>query len=173
MDTPGHASTLVQLHLELDTGRNQFEFELPPGHKRPAGCGSTLGYPATFELIENVLTGVASIFPSPYIHIGGDEAWGMPHDLYSSYVCRVREFVRSIGKRPLGWQDRHAPARSRRHHPVLVHRYRPCGIVATRGSGTDGHAPGHVSQGRRDGGGRVGARDRVTLEPLLPGCSLR
>ena len=44
VDTPGHTSALVQLHPELDTGRNQFEFELPPGHKR-AGCGSTLGYP--------------------------------------------------------------------------------------------------------------------------------
>jgi hexosaminidase len=29
----------------------------------------------------------------------------MPHDLYSSYVHRVRGLVRSIGKRPLGWQE--------------------------------------------------------------------
>jgi hexosaminidase len=29
----------------------------------------------------------------------------MPHDLYSSYVQRVRGIVRSIGKRPLGWQE--------------------------------------------------------------------
>jgi hexosaminidase len=29
----------------------------------------------------------------------------MPHDLYSSYVRRVRGLVRSIGKRPLGWQE--------------------------------------------------------------------
>jgi hexosaminidase len=29
----------------------------------------------------------------------------MPHDLYSSYVRRVRGLVRSVGKRPLGWQE--------------------------------------------------------------------
>jgi hexosaminidase len=29
----------------------------------------------------------------------------MPHHLYASCVPRVREFVRSIGKRPLGWQE--------------------------------------------------------------------
>jgi hexosaminidase len=29
----------------------------------------------------------------------------MPHDLYSSYVRQVRSLVRSIGKRPLGWQE--------------------------------------------------------------------
>jgi N-acetyl-beta-hexosaminidase len=40
--------------------------------------------PATFELIENVLGGVADIFPSPRIHIDGDEPRGMLHDLYGS-----------------------------------------------------------------------------------------
>jgi hexosaminidase len=29
----------------------------------------------------------------------------MPHDLYVSYVGRVRELVRAFGKRPLGWQE--------------------------------------------------------------------
>ena len=29
--------------------------------------------PATFTLVEEVLAGVAAIFPGPYIHIGGDE----------------------------------------------------------------------------------------------------
>jgi hexosaminidase len=51
------------------------------------------------------LAGVAAIFRGPYIHIGGDEPRGMPPDLYSSYVQRVRGLVRSIGKRPLGWQE--------------------------------------------------------------------
>ena len=29
----------------------------------------------------------------------------MPHDLYASYVQRVRDLVRSMDKRPLGWQE--------------------------------------------------------------------
>ena len=45
------------------------------------------------------------MFRGPYIHIGADKPRGMPHDLYASYVQRVRSLVRSMGKRPLGWQE--------------------------------------------------------------------
>jgi len=104
VDTPGHASALVRLHPELDTGRNQVEYELPPGRKhRTVWLDPEL--PVTFELIEQVLADLAAIFPSPYIHIGGDEPHGMPHELYASYVRRLRRLVRSLGKRPLGWQE--------------------------------------------------------------------
>jgi hexosaminidase len=92
------------MHPELNTGRNEVEFELPPGHRHQA-VWLDPGLPATFELIEQVLAGVAQIFPGPYIHIGGDEPYGMPHDLYASYVRRVRDLVRSLGRRPLGWQE--------------------------------------------------------------------
>jgi hexosaminidase len=104
IDTPGHASALVQMHPELDTGRNEVEFELAPGHTHRA-VWLDPELPATFTLMEDVLAGAAAIFPGRYIHIGGDEPWGMPHDLYASYVRRVREIVRSIGRRPLGWQE--------------------------------------------------------------------
>jgi hexosaminidase len=104
VDSPGHASALVQMYPELNTGRNEVEFELPPGHRHQA-VWLDPGLPATFELIEQVLAGVAQIFPGPYIHIGGDEPYGMPHDLYASYVRRVRDLVRSLGRRPLGWQE--------------------------------------------------------------------
>ena len=104
IDTPGHASAFVRMRPELNTGRNLVKFELPPGHTHhTAWLDPEL--PATFEVIEEVLAGVAAIFRGPYIHIGGDEPRGMPHDLYSSYVRRIRSFVRSIGKRPLGWQE--------------------------------------------------------------------
>lgn len=104
VDMPGHASALIQLNPRLDTRRNNIEFEFPPGSKHHA-VWLDPELPATFKLIENVLLGVAEIFPGSYIHIGGDEPHGMPHDLYSAYVERVRRFVRSIGKQPLGWQE--------------------------------------------------------------------
>jgi hexosaminidase len=92
------------MHPKLNTGRNLVEFELPPGRTHhTAWLDPEL--PATFEVIEEVLAGVAAIFQGPYIHIGGDEPRGMPHDLYSSYVQRVRGFIRSINRRPLGWQE--------------------------------------------------------------------
>jgi len=102
VDMPGHASALVRMRPELGSGRNEVEF--PLGHARRA-VWLDPELPATFTLVEDVLTGVAEIFPSPYIHIGGDEPWGMPRGLYVSYVRRVRDFVRSMGKRPLGWQE--------------------------------------------------------------------
>ena len=91
VDMPGHVSALMGMHPGLNTGRND-------GWLDPA-------LPATFPLVQDVLRGVAGIFPSPYLHIGGDEPWGMPHDRYVSYVRWARDFVRSLGKHPLGWQE--------------------------------------------------------------------
>jgi hexosaminidase len=104
VDTPGHASAFVRMRPELNSGRNLVEFEFSPGHTHhTAWLDPEL--PATLEVVEEVLVGVAALFRCPYLHIGGDEPRGMPHDLYSSYVQRVRGLVRSIGKRPLGWQE--------------------------------------------------------------------
>jgi len=104
VDTPGHTSALVRMHPGLGTGRNDVGYELPPGHlNRTVWLDPEL--PETFTLVEEVLAGAAEIFPGPYIHIGGDEPYGMPRQLYASYVERVRRIVRSIGKRPLGWQE--------------------------------------------------------------------
>jgi hexosaminidase len=104
VDTPGHASALVRLHPELNTGRNQVDFELLPGRKRRK-VWLDPELPATFDLMERVLAGVTEIFPGPYLHIGGDEPYGMPHDLYASYTERLRRLVRMLGRRPLGWQE--------------------------------------------------------------------
>jgi hexosaminidase len=102
VNMPGHASALMRMHPELTSGRNDVEFPLGPGG-RVVWLDPAL--PATWPLVADVLSGVAEIFPGPYIHIGGDEPWGMPHDLYVSYVRQVRDLVCSIGKRPLAWQE--------------------------------------------------------------------
>jgi hexosaminidase len=104
VDTPGHASALVRMRPELSSGRNLVEWELPHGHTHPTAWLDP-ELPLTFEVVEEVLDDIAAVFQGPYIHIGGDEPRGMPHDLYSLYVRRVRDLVRSIGKRPLGWQE--------------------------------------------------------------------
>ena len=107
VDTPGHASALLQLHPELNSGRNEVEFEVPPGHKHHT-VWLDPELPATFDLLEQVLAGLAAIFPSPYLHVGGDEPHGMPQDLYASYVQQLRRLVRSLGRRPRACLD--APA---------------------------------------------------------------
>ena len=104
VDTPGHATALMRLHPELSTGRNEVDYEILPGHARRA-VWLDPALPATFALMEQVLAGVAAIFPGPYLHIGADEPRGMPDEEYVAYVWRLRRLVRTLGRRPLGWQE--------------------------------------------------------------------
>ena len=78
----------------------------------------------TFEFLQNVLTEVMDLFPSEYIHIGGDEcpkkAWKVcprcqtlikklnlkdEHELQSWFVHRIERFVNSKGKSIIGWDE--------------------------------------------------------------------
>lgn len=78
----------------------------------------------TFSFLENVLTEVMALFPSPYIHIGGDEAakvwWkqssvaqqimkenGLKDEsaLQSYFIHRIEKFVNSKGKTIIGWDE--------------------------------------------------------------------
>jgi hexosaminidase len=104
VDMPGHALALAEIRPELASGRNQVEAGSPPGQvHRTVWLDPEL--PATFEVVREVLADVAAIFPGPYMHIGGDEPRGMPRDLYASFVDRTRGLVRSLGRRPVGWQE--------------------------------------------------------------------
>ncbi len=104
VDMPGHASALLRLRPELSSGRNEVERESPSGEPaRAVWLDPEL--PATHLLVEEVLAGVAGLFPGPYLHLGGDEPFGMPHDLYVAFVRRARDVVRSAGRRPVGWQE--------------------------------------------------------------------
>jgi hexosaminidase len=60
VDMPGHASALMRMRPELNSGRNQAELPLGAAWLDPE-------LPATFTLVEDLLAGVAEIFPSPYI----------------------------------------------------------------------------------------------------------
>nr|WP_121273759.1 beta-N-acetylhexosaminidase [Pedobacter schmidteae] len=78
----------------------------------------------TFDFLKNVLTEVMDLFPSPYIHIGGDEAskiwWkqsplsqkimkenGLKDEsaLQSYFIHRIEKFVNSKGKTIIGWDE--------------------------------------------------------------------
>ena len=82
------------------------------------------GKEATFQLLEDILTEVMDLFPSEFIHIGGDEAgkhdW---HDcpdcrrrmeeeelhsveeLQSYLVRRIETFLNTHGRRLIGWDE--------------------------------------------------------------------
>lgn len=78
----------------------------------------------TFKFLEEVLTEVMDLFPSKYIHIGGDEASKMwwkqsavsqkimkdnklkdESALQSYFIHRVEKFVNSKGKTIIGWDE--------------------------------------------------------------------
>ena len=78
----------------------------------------------TFKFIENVLDEVIELFPSPYIHIGGDECikdrWKAcpkcqariknenlkdEHELQSYFIRRVEKYVNAKGKTLIGWDE--------------------------------------------------------------------
>ena len=111
------------------------EIEMP-GHSRETvyavpgvGCKDTSddlcpGKEATFKLLEDVLTEVMDLFPSEYIHIGGDEAgkrdWhdcpdcrrrmqeeGLTsvEELQSYLVRRIEKFLNAHGRRLIGWDE--------------------------------------------------------------------
>ncbi len=111
------------------------EIEMP-GHSRETvyavpgvGCKDTSedlcpGKEATFELMEDVLAEVMDLFPSEYIHIGGDEAgkrdWhdcpdcrrrmqeeGLDsvEELQSYLVRRVERYLNAHGRRLIGWDE--------------------------------------------------------------------
>ncbi|WP_328324582.1 family 20 glycosylhydrolase [Kribbella sp. NBC_00382] len=46
---------------------------------------------------------LAAISPAPIIHIGGDEAIGMPHEDYKWWIGQMEAIVDGAGKRLMGW----------------------------------------------------------------------
>ena len=104
VDTPGHAAALLRLRPELASGRNLAGYRPGPG-QRHQNAWLDPGLPATFEVLEEVFAGLAGVFPGPFIHIGGDEPFGMPDDAYAAHVGRLLSTVRGLGRRTIGWQE--------------------------------------------------------------------
>ncbi|WP_298739276.1 family 20 glycosylhydrolase [uncultured Chitinophaga sp.] len=113
IEMPGHSEEVLAVYPQLGcTG-------LP--YKNSEFC---LGNDSTFTFLEDVLTEVMNIFPSTYIHIGGDEAdkkaWKQcpkcqqrikdehladEHALQSYAVRRMEKFLQQHHRRLLGWDE--------------------------------------------------------------------
>lgn len=82
------------------------------------------GNEKVFEFLQDVIDEVAELFPSQYIHLGGDEAtktyWnkcpkcqarmraeGLPNteELQSYFMKRMCRYVQQKGKQPMGWDE--------------------------------------------------------------------
>lgn len=113
IEMPSHSEEVLAAYPELSCS-----------HQPYGNSDFCIGNEATFEFLENVLSEVMELFPSEYIHIGGDEAskqaWNtcpqcqarMQHEglttvdeLQSYLIHRIERFLNSNGRQLLGWDE--------------------------------------------------------------------
>ena len=122
IEMPAHVSSAIAAYPELSC--HEKPIGVPSGGVWPITDIYCAGKESTFEFLENVLLEVMEIFPSKYIHIGGDEAtktnWSKCEDcgkriqteglknveeLQSYFIKRIDRFLNSKGKRLIGWDE--------------------------------------------------------------------
>ncbi|MBO9592585.1 MAG: family 20 glycosylhydrolase [Niabella sp.] len=123
IEMPGHCISALAAYPELACGDNPGPFKTIEswGIYEDVFCA---GKESTFTFLENVLTEVMELFPSKYIHIGGDEVpktrWKTckycqkriqdnhlkdEHELQSYFIQRIEKFVNSKGRSIIGWDE--------------------------------------------------------------------
>ena len=116
IDMPGHATAANRAYPEFSGGGSE---KLPDFTFHP-------GKEGTYQFLTDILKEVADLFPSQYIHIGGDEVnygnqqWPtLPEvqelmkkeklkDLLAVehyFVNRMADSIRTIGKKVMGWDE--------------------------------------------------------------------
>lgn len=117
IDMPGHFKSAIDNYPYLScTGEAGWGelFSIP----------ACLGKETTYEFTKNILSEIAALFPSEYIHIGGDEvnieSWTEcplcqqaikdhhlknEHELQSYFNREMEDFLKSKGKRLMGWDE--------------------------------------------------------------------
>jgi len=120
IEMPGHAVAALAAYPEFSCTRKNISVERKWGIFDDVFCPRD----TTFAFLEDILTEVMDIFPSQYIHIGGDECpktrWktcpdcqkrinslGLKdeHELQSYFIQRIEKFVNSKGRKIIGWDE--------------------------------------------------------------------
>ena len=121
IEMPGHATAALAAYPEYSCSGESREVETEWGIHTDLFCA---GKESTFTFLEDILREVCDVFPSPYIHIGGDEAkkdeWKKCADcqhrieeenladeeaLQGYFTERIDRIVRSMGRTTIGWDE--------------------------------------------------------------------
>jgi len=121
IEMPGHSLAALASYPELSCTGGPFEVGTKWGIFEDVYCA---GKEETFKFLEDVLTEVMELFPSKYIHIGGDECpktrWkkcplcqkrikqeGLKdeNELQSYFIRRIEKFLVSKGRKLIGWDE--------------------------------------------------------------------
>lgn len=121
IEMPGHSTAAISCYPEISCTGGPFEVGTLWGIYYDVYCA---GNEKTFQFLQDVIDEVVELFPSKYIHIGGDEVpknrWeNCPkcqariksenlkdeHELQSYFVKRMEKFINSKGKQIIGWDE--------------------------------------------------------------------
>lgn len=121
IEMPGHSVAALTSYPHLSCTGGPFEVRTLWGIEDDIYCA---GNDSVFTFLENVLMEVIDLFPSKYIHIGGDEApktrWENcskcqqrikkerlhdEHELQSYFITRIEKFLNSKERQIIGWDE--------------------------------------------------------------------
>lgn len=121
IEMPGHAKAALASFSYLGCTGGPYEVKQTWGVEEDVFCA---GNDSVFTFLQNVLDEVITLFPSQYIHIGGDECpkdkWKTclkcqkkikdnnlkdEHELQSYFIQRIEKYVNSKGKKIIGWDE--------------------------------------------------------------------
>lgn len=122
IEMPAHVSAAISAYPWLSC--KQQPIPVPSGGVWPITDIYCAGNGSTFAFLQDVLTEVMEMFPSQYIHIGGDEAtkteWekcskcqtrikseGLKdvHELQSYFISRIEKFLNANDRNLIGWDE--------------------------------------------------------------------
>ena len=89
IDVPGHSTILRQRYPEV-FGKEPSDLATLPSAQRG---------------MEQLLDELMAVFQAtPFVHIGGDEAYGVPGDAQRDFVNRLHRYLKSKGRRAIAWE---------------------------------------------------------------------
>ncbi|MBS1920815.1 MAG: family 20 glycosylhydrolase [Bacteroidetes bacterium] len=121
IEMPGHASAALASYPFLGCTKGPYQVQQTWGVFDDVFCA---GNDSTYKFLDDVLDEVMALFPSKYIHIGGDECpktrWKTcpicqkrirteklrdEHALQSYFIHRIEKYVNSKGRMIIGWDE--------------------------------------------------------------------
>lgn len=121
IEMPGHALAALAAYPSLGCTGGPYEVSTRWGVFPDVFCA---GKEETFEFLQNVLDEVVALFPSRYVHIGGDECpktqWKVcpacqkrikeeglkdEHELQSYFIKRIEKYLNGKDRQIIGWDE--------------------------------------------------------------------
>lgn len=121
IEMPGHSIAALKAYPNLSCTGGPHKTREIWGIEKDIYCA---GNDSTFIFLQNVLSEVFTLFPSKYIHVGGDEApkarWDAcakcqkrivdeglhdSHELQSYFITRMEKFINKNGRKLIGWDE--------------------------------------------------------------------